>query len=278
MDLISILLIVLLIITNTKKGIKKTEKLLIVIFVRVIVMFSTARLVVLFLSFEASIVPIMLIITKTGQYPEKGSARVFIIVITIIRSMPALVCISNAVKLNERKSIIKASKKSKEEEYLIAILILLFITKLPAIVIHIWLPKAHVQAPTPGSIVLAGVILKIGGYGILISSKIKKHQENKVIITLGITGMILRAIIRMRQTDLKTIVAYSSVRHIRILLSNIASNSNSMEGTSIIGIIRHALCSPIIFIFAGIVSDTYNTKNIIITKNLKKTSGIVKVL
>lgn len=105
------------------------------------------------------------------------------------------------------------------------IIILIFLTKLPLFLLHIWLPKAHVQAPTIGSIVLAGIILKLGGYGIAIISKIFKVKEIKIITSLGIVRSVFITIMRLRQQDKKTVIAYSSVRHMIVILVNIAGIS-----------------------------------------------------
>lgn len=101
--------------------------------------------------------------------------------------------------------------------------IFLFLAKLPLFTLHIWLPKAHVQAPTTGSMVLAGIILKLGGYGLVTLRKSINKAYSKLLTSIAVVSATTITVLRTRQTDKKTMIAYSSVRHIIILLANIVS-------------------------------------------------------
>lgn len=278
LSMLIITCVVTIILETIKIGKIKIESKVSFIMCAVVMIFTTRKLFIFLVSFETSIIPIILIITKAGQYPEKGSARVYIIVITIAASIPAVVLIIKILKERRRSTLNNIKLKNRIEEEMCCILILLFLTKLPIIITHIWLPRAHVQAPTSGSIVLAGVMLKIGGYGILLTKKISKKQTLSILVVIGIIGAVLSSIIRIRQTDIKTIVAYSSVRHMGMLLVNLRTNQNNIEETSVLNIIRHALCSPIIFIYAGMLSTNLNRKNTNITKKVKKSSRVITAL
>lgn len=129
------------------------------------------------------------------------------------------------------------------------------------------------QAPTIGSIVLAGIMLKLGGYGVTITSKIFKVKEIKIVTSLRVIRSIMITIMRLRQQDKKTVIAYSSVRHIIVILVNIAGISKWSDKATVISIVRHGLVSPLIFIYAGTTVEEQRRKNISSTKVAKLSSS-----
>lgn len=103
-----------------------------------------------------------------------------------------------------------------------------FLVKLPIYGLHLWLPKAHVEAPVSGSIILAGILLKIGGYGILrITSLFQgiNHSIATPLISIIIIGAPLARLACIRQADLKSLIAYSSVAHMGLILAGLITNS-----------------------------------------------------
>lgn len=222
-SLTAIRTVIMIMLPMRQKIRKKTTVLLMALALSVVMVFLSATILKLFIFFETSIIPTMILITKIGNYPERSTANIFIMVITITTSLPMIILIAKLRKTTKARITRLKKKLTTKEEQILIIVIIIFIAKLPAFALHIWLPKAHVQAPTIGSIVLAGIILKLGGYGAIIMSKIIKMKQTKAITTVALIRAITITAIRLRQRDKKTIIAYSSVRHIIFILVRIVS-------------------------------------------------------
>jgi NADH-quinone oxidoreductase subunit M len=139
-----------------------------------------------------------------------------------------------------------------------------FAIKVPMFPFHTWLPLAHVEAPAAGSILLAGVLLKVGGYGLLRFNMGMTPLGAQVLFpmlaTLAVIGIIYGALVALAQTDMKRLVAYSSVSHMGfVVLGTVAMNGTGMDG-AVIQMINHGLTTGALFACVGVIYERYHTR------------------
>lgn len=147
-----------------------------------------------------------------------------------------------------------------------------FLVKIPLYGIHLWLPKAHVEAPVAGSIILAAVLLKLGGYGIMrivvVLDPLTKELAYPFIV-LALWGVIITGTICLRQTDLKSLIAYSSVGHMGLVVAGILIQTPWGFAGALILMIAHGLTSSALFCLANTNYERTHTRTMVLTRGLQ---------
>ena len=154
-----------------------------------------------------------------------------------------------------------------------------FAVKVPLFPLHTWLPDAHTEAPTAGSVILAGVMLKLGTYG-FVRFGVYLFPEAAVwfapaLVTLGVVGIIYGAVVAAMQKDLKRLVAYSSVAHLGfIILGTFALTTQGLEG-SVLQMVNHGVSTGALFLLVGMIVDRRHTREIAALKGLQRSAPIL---
>lgn len=246
------------------------EFLIFLIIIILFICFLTFNLLIFYLIFEISLLPIFLIIIFGGYTLERFEAMIYMLIYTIISSIPFLWLIIKFYLNYKSLIIIFIIFKMIELNSLIyLIFILTFIIKIPIFLFHIWLPKAHVEAPVYGSIILAGILLKLGRYGVLRFCQIlfvDAVKINYILISLRIIGGVLVRIICLIQIDLKILVAYSSVVHMGILMGGLITLMKSGFLGRLIIMLAHGLCSSGLFYLVNLNYECVGRRLIFINK------------
>nr|YP_010183917.1 NADH dehydrogenase subunit 4 [Lispe assimilis]QVG62681.1 NADH dehydrogenase subunit 4 [Lispe assimilis] len=236
-----------------------------------ILTFLSLNLMSFYLFFEMSLIPVLLLILGWGYQPERLQAGLYLLFYTLVASLPMLLGIFY-VSMN-LKSFMFFFLKNLDLNFvfLYLVMILAFLVKMPMFFVHLWLPKAHVEAPVSGSMILAGVMLKLGGYGlmrVMIFMLSVCMSMNFIWISISLIGGFLLSLFCFFQIDLKSLVAYSSVVHMGVLLSSLMTlNSWGFYGSYLM-MISHGLCSSGLFCLVNIIFERIGSRSLLINKGL----------
>ena len=229
--------------------------------------FCVLDLFFFYLFFESVLIPMFLIVGVWGSRERKIRAVYQLFVYTLIGSFFMLIAIIY-IYLKKNTTDIQilwyTNFTELEQFFLWLAFFLSFAVKIPMVPFHIWLPEAHAEAPTSGSIILAGILLKLGGYGFLRFSLPLFPQATiyftPFIFLLSIIAIIYGSLTTLRQIDLKKIIAYSSISHMGFVTLGIFSlNTQGVEG-SIFLMLSHGIVSSALFFCVGVLYDRYKTR------------------
>lgn len=261
-------IITLSILTNYKI---KSVRQLAILNLTLILRFVTTNFLRFFIIFERTLIPTIILIILYGYQPERLSATIHLIIYTIVTSLPLLISILYQRKLSYTSNFIIITISFEKNSILAWAIVIAFIVKTPLFIVHQWLPKAHVEAPVAGSIVLAGILLKLGSYALIRIAHLQQTILPTIkyqLVTLGTIGAIMASFICLRQTDLKCLIAYSSVSHIGLGIATVAIITHWRWSSTLLLIIRHGLASPLIFFLANSTYITTTTRSLPLSNGL----------
>ena len=239
-----------------------------------VITFCSIDYLLFYIRFEMSLIPILILILGWGYQPERIQAGVYMLFYTLTFSLPLLGSLlvifytRGRLTINLRQSIRSIS-------YISAVWffasVWAFLVKLPMYTFHLWLPKAHVEAPVAGSMILAGVLLKLGGYGLIRVLVFFQSINIKFCwlwIRLGLVGGIYVSLICLRQVDMKSLIAYSSVAHMGLVLCGLINFRWWGLRGGVIVIVGHGLCSSGLFCLANITYERVGSRRLLVGKGL----------
>nr|QNN93085.1 NADH dehydrogenase subunit 4 [Platynereis cf. australis PA-2020] len=237
--------------------------------------FSVSHLFSFYILFEASLIPTLLIIMKWGYQPERLQASMYLMLYTITASLPLLGGIAIQVLLLKMDNVfLPLFTFNTLSTPFWLMMNFAFMVKLPLFLAHLWLPKAHVEAPVAGSMILAAVLLKLGGYGMLRMMYLIAPMNISLkmpLISLTLWGGMITSLICVRQQDMKSLIAYSSVGHMSLVMAGIIANVPWGIWGAMAMMISHGLLSSAMFASADMCYSSSNSRSLLMNKGINIT-------
>nr|YP_010133480.1 NADH dehydrogenase subunit 4 [Chiropterargas boueti]AMX74074.1 NADH dehydrogenase subunit 4 [Chiropterargas boueti]AMX74087.1 NADH dehydrogenase subunit 4 [Chiropterargas boueti] len=276
-DMFSLLLIMLtlwVVMLMYLSIINKVNVTLIIFYINLLTLllflsFSVMNLLSFYIMFESVLLPMVMIIFGWGGQYERLQAGLYMLFYTIFGSLPLLLFILWLEPIHSMFCFKWINFNINIVLFMMAMMG--FLVKLPIYFLHLWLPKAHVEAPLIGSMILAGVLLKLGVYGIY---RLKFIMLSEYLVygmwlqSICLIGCIYICILCMCQVDIKSLIAYSSVSHMSLLMGGFISSNYWGDVGVCLMMIGHGLCSSGLFCLSNILYERFYTRSILLLKGL----------
>nr|QOW38115.1 NADH dehydrogenase subunit 4 [Prionobrama filigera] len=243
-----------------------------------ILAFSATEVILFYVMFEATLIPTLVIITRWGNQSERLNAGAYFLFYTLASSLPLLVSLlllkqsMNTLSMMMFQFSQPTIIKSWGDNIWVAGCLIAFLVKMPLYGVHLWLPKAHVEAPVAGSMVLAAILLKLGGYGMIRLMMVLSPLPNTVIyplVLISLWGVIMTSSTCLRQTDLKSLIAYSSVSHMCLVAAGILIQTPWGLTGAMMLMIAHGLVSSCLFCLANTTYERTHNRTLLLARGMQ---------
>nr|BAP58999.1 NADH dehydrogenase subunit 4 [Psettodes cf. erumei MAC-2104]BBU26263.1 NADH dehydrogenase subunit 4 [Psettodes erumei] len=243
-----------------------------------ILAFSATEMIMFYVMFEATLIPTLIIITRWGNQTERLNAGTYFLFYTLAGSLPLLVALLLLQNNTGTLSLLALHYSnptpltSYAHSFWWAGCLLAFLVKMPLYGLHLWLPKAHVEAPIAGSMILAAVLLKLGGYGMMRMMTMLEPLTKELsypFIIFALWGVVMTGSICLRQTDLKSLIAYSSVGHMGLVAGGILIQTPWGFSGALILMIAHGLTSSALFCLANTNYERTHSRTMLLARGLQ---------
>nr|WRM53693.1 NADH dehydrogenase subunit 4 [Nannatherina balstoni] len=243
-----------------------------------ILAFSATEVIMFYVMFEATLIPTLILITRWGNQAERLNAGTYFLFYTLAGSLPLLVALlllqnnMGTLSLLTLQYSNSLPLSTNADKLWWAGCLLAFLVKMPLYGVHLWLPKAHVEAPVAGSMILAAVLLKLGGYGMMRMMTMLEPLTKELsypFIIFALWGVIMTGSICLRQTDLKSLIAYSSVSHMGLVVGGILIQTPWGFSGALILMIAHGLTSSALFCLANTNYERTHSRTMVLARGLQ---------
>jgi proton-translocating NADH-quinone oxidoreductase chain M len=248
----------------------------------VFLFFTTADLLLFFFAYEGVLVPMVLFIVFFGSRREKKQAVFYFCAYTLVGSLPLLLGIFTLWDLCGTTNLLALGACALDpalQEYLWPLFFISFAVKVPMVPLHLWLPEAHVEASTTGSVILAALLLKLGIYGMirlnvnLLAAGTELYRP--LVMALGAAGVVYVSLIIFKQLDLKKYVAYTSVVHMSMCVLGLFSGNLMAYTAAIFLAFIHGFVSTAMFFLIGILYRRYQDRSVLYYRGLEVDMPVV---